>query len=270
MARQVAHEIKNPLTPMKLSAQQIRSAFHDRAPEFPKILEEGTQAIIDEIGSLQRIATEFSAFARMPRRIVQEEDLNEIVRESARFYRGAEGAGAPAGTSTERTAPAEAGAGGGRVDVALVLAAAAPHVRVDRSELKRVLVNLIENAVQASAAGGHVRVTTEAIDDAGAGASPLDEAPPPSGFIAWSGRQPAGRRLALVRIEDSGSGIASEFRARLFEPNFSTKTNGTGLGLAICKGIVEDYGGAIRVASAAGRGTTVSVFVPAASERAGD
>ncbi len=271
MARQVAHEIKNPLTPMKLSAQQIRSAFHDRAPQFPKILEEGTQAIIDEIESLQRIATEFSAFARMPRRLVRDEDLNEIVRESARFYGGAGGA---SGVGAGGVGAGEVGAGGvgvGRgasggpnagagalVDVALDLATDGPRVRVDRSEMKRVLVNLIENAVQASAAGGRVVVRTLALD----GKAALG-APPAGGFVAWSGRPAPSDRLAVVVVEDHGSGIASEFRARLFEPNFSTKTNGTGLGLAICKGIVEDHGGAIRVASAAGRGTTVSVIVPA-------
>jgi signal transduction histidine kinase len=253
MARQVAHEIKNPLTPMKLSAQQIRKAYHDRAAGFGGILEEGTEAIIREIESLRRIATEFSQFARMPRRRVRDEDLNEIVRESARFY----------------------GEGAGAVALELDLAAEAPRARVDRDEMKRVFMNLIENAVQASAAGGRVRVRTLATraegrpSAPGAGGAPadafsLDGAAPPGGFVAWSGRPPARGRVAVVLVEDAGVGIAADFRARLFEPYFSTKTDGTGLGLAICKGIVDEHGGAIRVASAAGRGTSVAVVVPAA------
>jgi len=236
MARQVAHEIKNPLTPMKLSAQQIRKAYRDGAAGFEKALEEGTEAIIREIESLRRIATEFSQFARMPRRLVRQEDLNAIVRESARFH-GGEGAGA--------------------VALDLELAPEGPRVRVDREEMKRVFLNLIENAVQASAAGGRVRVRTLATT-----APALGDAPPPGGFVAWSGRPPARGRVAVVFVEDSGVGIPADFRGRLFEPNFSTKTDGTGLGLAICKGIVDEHGGAIRVASAAGRGTTVAVVVP--------
>jgi signal transduction histidine kinase len=103
----------------------------------------------------------------------------------------------------------------------------------------------------------------------GAGGAPadafsLDGAAPPGGVGAWSGRPPARGRVAVVLVEDAGVGIAADFRARLFEPYFSTKTDGTGLGLAICKGIVDEHGGAIRVASAAGRGTSVAVVVPAA------
>ncbi|MFN0151580.1 MAG: ATP-binding protein [bacterium] len=239
MARQVAHEIKNPLTPMKLSAQHIREAYKDRAPEFGRILEEGTEAIISEIESLRRIATEFSSFARMPRRVLREEALNEIVEESVRLYREARAAA---------------------LDVALD--ASAPRVRVDRAEMKRVLVNLVENAVHASAPGGRIRVRTLAPNASRAevtAALPTDAAR----FVQWSRRVPADGAFAAVIIEDDGDGIPSEYRDRVFEPYFSTKTDGTGLGLAICKAIVEEHGGAIRVSSATGRGTGVMVLLPA-------
>jgi signal transduction histidine kinase len=250
MARQVAHEIKNPLTPMKLSAQHIREAYKDRAPEFGKILEEGTEAIISEIESLRRIATEFSSFARMPRRVVREEALNEIVAETVRLYRDTR-------------------------DVVLDvdLDPSAPSTSVDRAEMKRVFVNLVENAVHASAPGGRIRVGTlspaktaalikNSIDKSSSDAAAGPAAEPR--FVRWSRRLPESGAYAAVSIEDAGAGIPAEYRDRIFEPYFSTKTDGTGLGLAICRAIIEEHGGAIRVASASGRGTSVVIVLPSA------
>jgi nitrogen fixation/metabolism regulation signal transduction histidine kinase len=245
MARQVAHEIKNPLTPMKLSAQHIREAYKDRAPEFGKILEEGTEAIISEIESLRRIATEFSSFARMPRRVVREEALNEIVAETVRLYRDTR-------------------------DVALDvdLDPTAPSTRVDRAEMKRVFVNLVENAVHASAPGGRIHVGTLSPAKTAAVIKNSNDASAEPRFVRWSRRLPQSNAYAAVLIEDDGAGIPAEYRDRIFEPYFSTKTDGTGLGLAICRAIVEEHGGAIRVASGSGRGTSVIIVLPLARDRA--
>ena len=86
MARQVAHEIKNPLTPMKLSAQHLRQAWRDRHPKFDRILEESTETIVDRCEALRRIAIEFSDYARMPGRRVRREDLGQLLHEAQRLY----------------------------------------------------------------------------------------------------------------------------------------------------------------------------------------
>jgi len=213
MARQVAHEIKNPLTPMKLSAQHLRQAWRDKHGKFDRILEESTETIIDRCEALRRIAIEFSDYARMPGRKIRREDLGRLLRDAERLY-------------------AESGERG--VKLRLDAPEEMLWTRVDRDEVMRLFINLIENSVQAMPQGGELSIT------------------------AWTENG-----MAHVRIRDTGVGIDSENLGRIFEPSFSTKTGGAGLGLPICKAIVEDYGGSIRIESEKGRGTTVEVTLPA-------
>ena len=212
MARQVAHEIKNPLTPMKLSAQHLQQAWKDRHPKFDQILEESTETIIDRCEALRRIAIEFSDYARMPGRKMRVEDLGKLVREARRLY----------GDTTERNV---------RFDVEAPEGAL--WTRVDKDEVMRLFINLIENSIQAMPKGGDlsVRVWGE------------------NGF-------------ARVDVSDSGMGIPAENLGRIFEPSFSTKTGGAGLGLPICRAIMLDYGGSIAITSEIGRGTTVELTFP--------
>jgi two-component system nitrogen regulation sensor histidine kinase NtrY len=213
MARQVAHEIKNPLTPMKLSAQHLRQAWRDKHGKFDRILEESTETIIDRCEALRRIAIEFSDYARMPGRQIRREDLGRLLRDAERLY----GESGERGVKLRLDAPEET-----------------LWTRVDRDEVMRLFINLIENSVQAMPQGGELSIT------------------------AWTENG-----MAHVRIRDTGVGIDSENLGRIFEPSFSTKTGGAGLGLPICKAIVEDYGGSIRIESEKGRGTTVEVTLPA-------
>ncbi|MFZ1945977.1 MAG: ATP-binding protein [bacterium] len=243
MARQVAHEIKNPLTPMKLSAQQILQAHKDGASDFDGILEDGLAIIIEEIEALRRIAVEFSQFSRMPQRSARPADLNQIVQDSLGQYERAVGSSV---TITKQLDPS------------------IPRVVVDPDELKRVLVNLIDNAIQAMPGGGRLEVRSVAArggaDRAG------DRAGGSAGHkVRVTSRAPGARKLrdfVEVTFTDTGAGISEENAVKLFEPNFSTKSHGTGLGLAISKGTIDAYGGEIAIESTAGVGTSVSVRLP--------
>ncbi|MBN1825135.1 MAG: HAMP domain-containing protein [Candidatus Eisenbacteria bacterium] len=233
MARQVAHEIKNPLTPMKLSVQHLRQAFHDGDARFPDLLDESADLIIEEIDSLQRIATEFSTFARMPRREIRPVPAAAVIGEAVRLY-------------AERL-------GEGRIE--WEVPEDLPVLQVDREEVRRLLINLLENAVHAAGDGGTVRLTAGVAD----GSPSNDE-----GWEIWEStveRRLEGR-MVEIRVRDDGPGVSDAARGKLFEPNFSTKTDGTGLGLAICRAIAGDYGGSIVIGSTPGRGTAAIVSLP--------
>jgi nitrogen fixation/metabolism regulation signal transduction histidine kinase len=137
MARQVAHEIKNPLTPMKLSIQHLRQTFRDRAPDFGRILEDVTRTVGEQIDALSRIASEFSRFARMPERQLTRCDMNEVVGEAIRLFAREE-----------------------RIRFETRLSPALPPVRADREELRRAFINVIRNSVQAMSSQGTITVAT--------------------------------------------------------------------------------------------------------------
>jgi PAS domain S-box-containing protein len=138
MARQVAHEIKNPLTPMKLSAQQLRAAWRDKHPKFDRILEESTETIVDRCEALRRIAVEFSDYARMPGRTIRREDLTGLLREAGRLY----------GETRERS-----------VEFSMALPDTSLWTHIDKDEVMRLFINLFENSIQAMPEGGDLSVT---------------------------------------------------------------------------------------------------------------
>jgi signal transduction histidine kinase len=224
MARQVAHEIKNPLTPMKLMLQQLQATARADPAAAARAIEETARVVLEQVDALARIAGDFSAFARFPPRRVVDADVGAMLRSVAALYAGSEQ---------------------GRAEVEASPAEGLPAVRWDADELRRVFVNLVANAVQAlDEAKGRVRVRIRAA-----------RAPDPA----------TGRDGVRVEVEDDGVGIREGDRGRLFEPDFSTKTGGTGLGLAIVKRILADLGGDIRIDSTPGKGTVVTVWMPAAS-----
>ncbi|HVP57964.1 MAG TPA: ATP-binding protein [bacterium] len=245
MARQVAHEIKNPLTPMKLSAQQLLQARRDGASDFDKILEESVATIVDQIESLRRIAVEFSQFSRMPERRLEAVGVNEIVEDSLGQY--------------ERTVA-------GMVEIRKSLDPANPKLRVDRDEIKRVFLNVIENAIQAMPDGGRLEVRSGTVKRQGGAPGASNRADDRRGYgVSASSRGSYMAKLASyveVSFTDTGVGISAANSEKLFEPNFSTKTQGTGLGLAISKGIMDAYGGEIFIESTENVGTSVRVRFP--------
>ena len=224
MARQVAHEIKNPLTPIMLSAQQIERAHQDRHPLFDEILVESVRSIVEQCASLKRIAQNFASYAAFPQSRKEPRPFSKLVADAVRLY-------APDRVDGPRT-------------VLLLPCPPDVAVLVDEDELRRVFLNLFNNALEAM--GGAGTLTIEAV---------------------LEGEGEAAR--AVVRVTDTGRGISEDDRAHLFEPYFSTRSGGTGLGLAICRKIVQDHRGEITVKSEPGRGATFTISLPVHRGEAG-
>ena len=213
VARKLAHEIKNPLTPIQLSAQRIRKAYLKSAPGFETILTECSDAIVKEVDALKDLVDEFAQFARLPAANLLPASLHEVVDGALSLYDGLF-----ADVRIERR-----------------LAPDLPLVRIDAGQMKRVVINLIDNAIEATGRKGLVVVATE-----------CDLA---------EGR-------ARLSVADDGPGVLPEDRDRLFVPTFSTKKPGSGLGLAIVSRIVQEHHGVIRVEDNAPRGARFVVELP--------
>ncbi len=215
VARRIAHEIKNPLTPIQLSAQRMLKKRHEGSEKLGEAVEEGATTIVQAVKTLKSLVNEFSGFARMPAATPTSADLHEIIDSALGMYRGSY-----QHVSFDR-----------RYDENL------PQARLDREQMKRVFVNLIDNALEAMGRRGEIVIGTRYLSN-----------------------------LQLMRIEvaDDGPGIASEDKEKLFLPYFSTKKTGTGLGLAIVNRIISDHHGYIRVEDNRPRGTRFIIELPAA------
>ena len=219
VARRMAHEIKNPLTPIQLSAERIlrnyeRSAGGTPEPRFDEVVREGTTTIVREVAALQRMVEEFSRFARLPEARPIAASLNDVVRDAVSLY-------------AERL-------DGIRMNCRL--SDELPTLWLDTEQIKRVLVNLIDNAVEALGADGK---------DRGNGSSPPHEAQERS-ITLESSYLKATDSVRLI-VADTGHGISRRDRDKLFLPKFSTRTRGTGLGLAIVSHIIADHKGRVWV-----------------------
>jgi signal transduction histidine kinase len=214
MARQVAHEIKNPLTPIQLSSEHLVRVNKDRGEPLTPVLEECVSAIMSQVKLLRQLSAEFSSFASSPTPHPAPTSLSELLA-----------------TVLE---PYITGLGG-RVAIRSEVPASVPMVVVDRMLLARAITNIVENALHAMPGAGSLTVVAEASHGA-----------------------------VRLSFTDTGTGMDPEALRRIFEPYFSTKATGTGLGLTIAKRNVELNGGTIRVQSAPGKGTTVTIELPAA------
>jgi PAS domain S-box-containing protein len=230
VARRMAHEIKNPLTPIQLSAERIAKNFHRESngadsnggsnggssrerERVASVVDECTATITREVAGLKAMVDEFSRFARLPHARLESADLNEVVLQAVALYE-------------DRLDDA-------RMDV--LLGQRLPPTMLDREQLRRVFVNLLDNALEALAGvDGERRITVATAYD-------------PS------------RGVVLVEVADTGHGIPRSDFARLFQPNFSTRERGTGLGLAIVQRIVTEHNGSIRVAANHPRGAKFTI-----------
>jgi two-component system nitrogen regulation sensor histidine kinase NtrY len=210
VAQRIAHEIKNPLTPIQLSAQRLRRRLAARLPDDGGLLEECTATIIGEVEGLRRLVDEFSRFARMPSLAPKPTDLQRLLESVVGLY--------------GETHPT--------VRIRGDFEGELPTLDADGDQLKRAVLNLVDNAVEAGA--------TE---------------------IVIAARWGAGEQVQ-VEVRDNGPGIPADLRDRVFLPYFSTKTTGMGLGLPIVHQIVSDHGGRIRVADNAPRGTRFVIELP--------
>jgi PAS domain S-box-containing protein len=225
VAQRIAHEIKNPLTPIQLSAQRLlrhmerTSKTHTPTPrtDFEKLAAECAGLIQQEVQTLKALVDEFSQFARFPAARLAPTDLNSIVEKAVELFSD-------------------------RLDgivVQISLAGSLPPVKADPELLRRVVANLIDNAAEAMEGSTirHLRVITRPESDGDA---------------------------VEIEISDSGHGISPEDKERLFLPHFSTKERGTGLGLAIASRIISEHNGTIRVEDNFPAGTRFLIRFPAA------
>lgn len=214
VARRMAHEIKNPLTPIQLSAQRIAKKSREGSPDLPRVVEEGTAAIINEVNTLKTLMNEFSRYARMPQVKVTLTDIHQVIEAALLLPESA------------------------HPDVKFVRSfdASVPAMPLDREQMKRVFLNLVENSLEAMGGQGEIVLSTE--------------------YLAHQG---------VVRIEvvDGGPGIESGDREKLFLPYFSTKKRGTGLGLAIVNRIISDHNGDIRAEENQPHGARFVIDLPA-------
>ena len=213
VAQRIAHEIKNPLTPIQLSAQRLRRRLARTPGDDTQIVIECTDTIIQEVDGLRRLVDEFSRFARMPAPVARPTDIRPLVDGVVALYREA--------------SP--------RLSLVTRHPDDLPLLEVDPDHVKRAVLNLVDNAVEAVGASGEVTVETAYAADT--------------------------ERVRIV-VGDSGPGISTEDKEKLFQPYFSKKVNGMGLGLPIVQQIVTEHGGTIRVEDNEPRGTRVIVEFP--------
>ncbi len=214
VARRLAHEIKNPLTPIQLSAERLRRHFADAPSGARALVDECTSTIVGEVESLKGLVDEFSQFARMPTPRTVPTDLHELIVNTLTLYDGLFG----------------------EVRLEHVFGADVPPVRIDPEQIRRVMINLVDNAIEAMERHGRIVVETQ-----------RDEA----------------NHLVRVLVADDGPGIPPAEREKLFLPYYSTKRRGSGLGLAIVRRIIAEHGGSIDVGDNVPRGTRFTIELPA-------
>ncbi|MGH9821582.1 MAG: sensor histidine kinase, partial [Pyrinomonadaceae bacterium] len=246
VARRMAHEIKNPLTPIQLSAERIAKKFLSEPPalagglpavsrtasrdilnlsgaasddQTSKVIREGTDTILREVQSLKAMVDEFSRFARLPNAKLEPGNVNVLLEQVLAMYQD-------------------------RFDDIRIesnLAADLPGTMLDAEQLKRVFVNLIENSIEAVYEGSEnktVMITT---------------------------RHDIARDLVVIELSDNGKGIDAADFQKLFQPYFSTKGRGTGLGLAIVNRTVTEHGGKIKVVANQPKGAKFIIELPVIS-----
>jgi two-component system nitrogen regulation sensor histidine kinase NtrY len=213
VARRLAHEIKNPLTPIQLCAERVRRHFSDAPPASKNLVEECTSTIVGEVESLKDLVDEFSQFARMPAPRVDPTNVTALLDDVLGLYRGIFS----------------------QITIHRRFESTLPLVVADREQLRRVVINLIDNAVEALEQCGTIEIETSHDSIAG---------------------------VVRIVVADDGPGIPVEKRDKLFLPHYSTKRRGSGVGLAIVRRIVSEHGGVITVTENEPKGTRFTLELP--------
>jgi two-component system, NtrC family, nitrogen regulation sensor histidine kinase NtrY len=213
VARRLAHEIKNPLTPIQLCAERLSRHFAGAPPSARALVRECTTTIVGEVESLKELVDEFSQFARMPAPKSVPTDLGRLIADTIALYNGI--------FADVRIEPR--------------LAPGVPLVRLDAEQIRRVLINLVDNAIEAMGRKGLIVIETQ---------------------------HDAANGLVRTIVADNGPGIPASEREKLFLPYYSTKRRGSGLGLAIVRRIVAEHGGSIEVGDNTPSGTRFTIELP--------
>ncbi|MCB2099521.1 MAG: PAS domain-containing sensor histidine kinase [Rhodobacterales bacterium] len=219
VARRIAHEIKNPLTPIQLSAERLKRRYLSEIQSDPETFTTCTDTIVRQVGDIGRMVDEFSSFARMPQAEIRAEDLSALCRDALFLERNR-----------------HAG-----IDYDLDLPDAPLTAHCDRRQISRALTNLLKNA-------------TESVEGRD---RPADGSALPKGRVSLSARRQADSSLVRIEVSDNGRGLPEGDRERLVEPYVTTRRKGTGLGLAIVKKIMEDHDGDLVLEDQEGGGARI-------------
>lgn len=231
VARRIAHEIKNPLTPIQLSAERLRRKYLKEITGDTEVFTMCTDTIVRQVDDIRRMVDEFSAFARMPQPVMKPCNINDLVRQAVFL---------------------QSSAHSGRIRFAMELPTGPLTLPCDSRQISQALTNLLQNA--ADAIEGRP--------------PPADGAALPPGAVTV--RVTAEEERVVVVVEDNGKGLPTEERDRLTEPYVTTRAKGTGLGLAIVKKIMEDHGGVLTLEDREGGGARVGLVIPNHSVAEGD
>jgi len=213
VAQRIAHEIKNPLTPIRLSAERLQRKFDEKAEDFPVVFKEAIQTIVDEVQGMKHLVDEFSGYARLPRARPEKGAIVPILNDVVTLYRSAHK----------------------NLVIECVLSENLPSIRIDRGAIRRVFVNLFENAIQAMGDNGRIDIRVELS---------------------------SGGENLKVFFRDHGPGISPEHVGRIFLPYFSTKKQGMGLGLAIVHRIIQEHDASIEYAPSPEGGALFTMTFP--------
>ncbi len=231
VARRIAHEIKNPLTPIQLSAERLRRKYLKEITSDTEVFTMCTDTIVRQVDDIRRMVDEFSAFARMPQPVMKPCNINDLVRQAVFL---------------------QSSAHAGRIKFEMELPPGPLTVPCDSRQISQALTNLLQNAA-------------DAIEGRPA---PADGSDLPPGAVAI--RVKADEERVVLTVEDNGKGLPTEERDRLTEPYVTTRAKGTGLGLAIVKKIMEDHGGVLTLEDREGGGARVGLVIPNTSLAEGD
>ena len=207
MANQVAHEIKNPLTPMKLAVQQLIASYKDKKGNFDSLFEKLSATVLNQIESLSLIASEFSRFARMPNFKLEKIDLIPVVKDTVNLFQDE------------------------NIKIKVVHSVSNAIAEADQVQLRRLLINMVRNSIQADASLINIQVSSDA-------------------------------ESHKIIISDNGKGIAENNKNKIFEANFTTKKKGMGLGLKLAKRFLEGINGSINLTNTGSRGAEFEITIP--------
>lgn len=217
MARQVAHEIKNPLTPMKLNIEYLQMLWDRKDPKFEENFKETLNSLLEQIDTLSKIATAFSSYAKLPENSPTTFDLGELLKSTIKIY------------DVEQN-----------ITITLIYNEQENWTMfADKNNLGRVVGNIIKNAIQAiGTKEGCIKLTLKRLNE-----------------------------RYKIEISDNGCGIKNEDKAKIFFPNFTTKSSGMGVGLSVSQDIVQALGGNITFVSEVGKGTIFTIDLPILKEK---
>ncbi len=234
IARRIAHEIKNPLTPIQLSAERIRRRYGHKIGEDREVFDQCTDTIIRQVGDIGRMVDEFSAFARMPKPVMAVKDLREVVREAS-----------------------------------FLVEVSRSEISFERQMPGEPMPVLLDDRLAGQAIGNVIKNAAEAIDARLAEGTRSDEA----GHVLVRASRAGQGQAYRIDIIDNGKGLPKTNRNKLLEPYMTTREKGTGLGLAIVRKIMEDHGGFLELHDApedfhGGTGAMIRLVFPAAGQGA--